>query len=52
MDNDLHTLDEMINIYINNDKHNIEKEKSRLTYKDCHVLYNSVNVLCGRQGSG
>ena len=53
MDDDpLYTLDEMINICINNNKHNIEKEKLRLIHRDCHVLYNSVNVLCGRQGSG
>ena len=29
-----------------------DKEKLQRIHRDCNVYYNSVNVLCGRQGSG
>ena len=45
-------LDAAIYSCLQRNKQNINKEKLRRIHKDCNIMYNSVNVLCGRQGSG
>ena len=52
VDNSLENLDKMIEKCIKHNKHNINKEKLTPIHDKVHVFYNSVNVLCGRQGSG
>ena len=45
-------LDAAIYSCLQMNKQHINKEKLQCIHKDCNVMYNSVNVLCGRQGSG
>ena len=45
-------LDLEIHECLEMNKNNINKERLQRIHKDCHVFYNSVNVFCGRQGSG
>ena len=45
-------LDLEIHECLEMNKNNIIKERLQRIHKDCHVFYNSVNVFCGRQGSG
>ena len=45
-------LDLEIHECLEMNKKNINKERLQRIHKDCHVFYNSVNVFCGRQGSG
>ena len=49
---DLDELDLEIHECLEMNKNNINKERLQRIHKDCHVFYNSVNVFCGRQGSG
>ena len=48
----LKTLDLEIAECLKANRNNINKERLQRIHKDCHVFYNSVNVFCGRQGSG
>ena len=48
----LDALDDAIDQCLRLNKKSIEKEKLQRIHRDCNVYYNSVNVLCGRQGSG
>ena len=52
MNFDLDELDLEIHECLEMNKKNINKERLQRIHKDCHVFYNSVNVFCGRQGSG
>ena len=51
-ESDFDNLDTMIDECIRHNQHNINKERLTPIHDRVHVFYNSVNVLCGSQGSG
>ena len=48
----LNRIDTLINKCMIDNKKAIEQELIRPIHKDIPILYNSLNIYCGKQGSG